>query len=313
MLFDVTILGSNAAIPAHNRYPSAQMLNYNGNMFLIDCGEGTQFKINQYGIKRGRLDNIFISHLHGDHYFGLIGLLTTFNLNWREHALNIFGPPGLEEIISVHFKHSQTQLKYDIHFHPVIADKARLIYDDNSISVETIVLKHRLPTTGFLFKEKKHLRRIISEKITEYNIPYHRISEIKEGDDFITEDSRIIPNSELTAEPPAPRSYAYCSDTAYHESIVEQIREVNTLYHEATFIHEHAARAQETFHSTTKQAADIAKMAHAGKLLIGHFSARYDNLNLLLNESREVFPATYLAEEGKTFPVGHAEGTAHPV
>ncbi|MFN8322841.1 MAG: ribonuclease Z [Chitinophagales bacterium] len=311
MLFEVTILGSNAAIPAHNRYPSAQILNYNGSMFLIDCGEGTQFKINQYSIKRGRLDNIFISHLHGDHYFGLIGLLTSFNLNWREHPLNIFGPPGLEEIISVHFKHSQTHLKYDIHFHPIIADKTRVIYDDNSVSVETIVLKHRLPTTGFLFKEKKHLRRIISDKITEYNIPYHRLSDIKHGSDFITEDGRIIPHTELTTEPPAPRSYAYCSDTAYHEEIIEQLRNVTTLYHEATFIHEHALRAEETFHSTTKQAADIAQRAQAEKLLIGHFSARYDDLNLLLTESREVFPSTYLAEEGKTFSISPAQITSN--
>lgn len=304
MHFEVTILGSNAAIPAYNRYPSAHVLNYNGSLFLIDCGEGTQFQLNRFGIKRGRLDNIFISHLHGDHYFGLIGLLTTFNLNWREHPINIFGPPELEDIINVHFKHSQTKLKYDIHFHPILADKPRLIYDDNFVTVETIVLKHRLPTTGFLFKEKKHLRKIVPEKIAEYNIPYSYIPELKQGFDFLTQSGVVIANTELTLPPPSPRSYAYCSDTAFDESIVPQLVGVDTLYHEATFAEEHAFRAEETFHSTTKQAATIARLAQAGKLIIGHFSARYENTEILLNESIKVFPATFLAQEGKTFEIG---------
>ncbi|MCW5906474.1 MAG: ribonuclease Z [Chitinophagales bacterium] len=315
MQFEVTILGSNSAIPAFNRYPSAQILNYHGNHFLIDCGEGTQFRMNTFGVKRGRLDNIFISHLHGDHYFGLIGLLTSFNLNWREHLLNIYGPPELEDIINVHFRHSQTKLRYAIHFHPLHADEPRIVYDDGMLSVETIILEHRLPTTGFLFREKKNLRKIIPEKITEHNIPYEAINGIKRGGDFTTAAGTIIPNSELTLSPPKPSSYAYCSDTIYTESYLEQIKGVDLLYHEATFIEEHAFRAAETFHCTTKEAARIAQKAGAAKLLIGHFSARYEDLDFLLNESREVFSETYIAEEGKTFSVDHHAGVVskHPV
>lgn len=303
MLFDVTILGSNAAIPAHNRYPSAQVLNYNGNSFLIDCGEGAQFRMNHFGIKRAHLDNIFISHLHGDHYYGLIGLLTSFNLNWREHALNIYGPAALEEIINVHLKHSQTELRFKINFHHITADVPKIIYEDSALTVETIILSHRLPTTGFLFKEKKNLRKIIAEKITQYNIPHHLINDIKSGDDFIDEKGNVIANKELTLDPLPPRSYAYCSDTVYTENFVEQIKGVSTLYHEATFIHEHEPRALETFHTTSKQAAKVAKAANAGKLLLGHFSARYENLNLLLSEAQEVFTESFLAEEGKTFSI----------
>lgn len=301
MQFEVTILGSNAAIPAYNRYPSSQVLNYTGNLFLIDCGEGTQFRMNTFGIKRARLDNIFISHLHGDHYLGLIGLLTSFNLNWREHPLNVYGPPALEEIINVHFKHSKTELRYALHFYPVPADKSRVIYTDDFISVETILLEHRLPTTGFLFKEKMGLRKIIPEKISEYKIPYAFIDGIKKGNNFTIETGKIILNNELTLDPAPPRSYAYCSDTLYTEKFAAQIKNVNTLYHEATFIDQHQARAKETFHTTTKQAATLAKKVNAKRLLIGHFSARYENLNLLLEECKEIFAETYLAEEGKTF------------
>lgn len=270
---------------------------------MVDCGEGTQFRMNKFNIKRGKLDHIFISHLHGDHFFGLMGLITSFNLNWREHALNIYGPPALHDIINLHLKHSQTRLKFDIHFHPVAADKPRLIYDDHSLTVETIILKHRLPTTGFLFREKPGLRKIRSEKLSAYNIPIELIPYIKKGDDFVTAEGLLIPNSELTVAPHTPRSYAYCSDTAYHEPIIEQLQGVDLLYHEATFVTEHEERAQETFHSTGKQAARIAKQAGVHKLVIGHFSARYENLHPLLDEARAVFPNTELALEGETFGI----------
>lgn len=303
MQFDVTILGCNGAIPAYNRHPSSQILNYNGSLFLIDCGEGTQFQLNKFGVRRGRLDNIFISHLHGDHFFGLVGLLTSFNLNWREHTLNIYGPPGLEEIINVHFKYSQTQLRFTINFHVITADVPKVVYDDGILTVETIILKHRLPTTGFLFKEKTHLRKILPEKIVQYNIPHQAITGIKKGDDFTDATGKVITNAELTIDPPAPRSYAYCSDTAFKKDIAEQLKNVNLVYHEATFINEHGDRAEETFHSTAGQAATIAKMANAGKLVIGHFSARYEDLSHLLGQAREVFVETQLAEEGKTFAI----------
>lgn len=303
MQFEVTILGSNAAIPAYNRYPSSQAVHYNGNIFLIDCGEGTQFRMNTFGIKRARLDHIFISHLHGDHYFGLVGLLTSLNLNWREHPLNIYGPPGLKEIIEVQFKHSRTQLRFPLHFHTTNDNSPSVIYEDDELTVETIILEHRLPTTGFLFKEKKYLRKIIPEKITQYNIPYTQIADIKGGADFVSENGDLISNSELTLPPAPPRSYAYCSDTLFTTKFASQIQGVNTLYHEATFIDAHAERAAETFHATTKQAARLAQQVNAGKLLIGHFSARYENLNILLEESKQVFAPTYLAEEGQTFTI----------
>lgn len=304
MQFEVTILGSNSAIPAFDRHPSSQILNYNGNLFMIDCGEGTQFRMNKFGVKRGRLDNIFISHLHGDHYFGLIGLLTSLNLNWREHTLNLYGPPQLEEIINVHFKHSQTQLRYQLNFHPVLADTTRVIYDDELITIETIILEHRLPTTGFLFREKKNLRKIVSGKIKQYNIPFEKIAEVKKGADFVDESGIVVSNAELTVAPPRPFSYAYCSDTIYTESYLNQIKGVDLLYHEATFTTEHSFRAKETFHCTTKEAGQIALKAEVGELLIGHFSARYSDLNFMLSEAKEVFPETSIAEEGKTFQVG---------
>ncbi len=303
MQFEVTILGSNAAIPAYDRHPSSQVVSHNGHSYLVDCGEGTQFRMNKFGIKRGRLDHIFISHLHGDHYYGLVGLLTSFNLNWREHDLHLFGPPPLKDIIDIHFKYSNTELRFKLHFYPIDSQKPELVYENETLLVESIPLKHRLPTTGFLFREKKNLRKIISEKILEHNIPHQHITRIKRGEDFTTAEGKVILNDELTLDPFPPRCYAYCSDTSYCEEIIDQIKGVNTLYHEATFIEEHAKRASETFHSTTKQAAQIAYKANAGKLLIGHFSARYEDLNFLLNESRHVFPMTYIAEEGKTFSV----------
>jgi ribonuclease Z len=303
MQFDVTILGSNGAIPAYDRSPSSQVINYNGNHFLVDCGEGTQFRMSKFGVKRGKLDHIFISHLHGDHFFGLIGLLTSFNLHWREHTLHIYGSPGLEEIINVHFKYSQTQLRFTISFHTVLDNKAAVIYEDNTLSVETIILKHRIPTTGFLFREKVHLRKIIPEKIVEYNIPHDKIIDIKKGDDFVHTDGSRIPNQQLTLDPSAPRSYAYCSDTIYTDSFIKQIEGIDLLYHEATFAEEHAFRAPETFHSTAKQAAEVAKAAKVGKLLLGHFSARYENLQPLLSEAKTIFPESYLAIEGRTFEI----------
>ena len=303
MHFDITILGSNGAVPAYNRNPTSQFLNYNGHGFLIDCGEGTQMQMAKYSIRRGKLDYIFISHIHGDHFFGLMGLLTSFNLNHRETPLHIYGHFGIEEIVNTHFKHSQTKLGFDVFFHPVLADFAKIIYEDDALTVETIILEHRIPTTGFLFKEKIGLRKILAQKIQEYNIPITEIINIKKGANFINKEGSTIYNSELTEDPTLPRSYAFCSDTVYTESFIEQIKNVNVLYHEATFLNEHDLRASETMHSTAKQAATIAKKANVGRLLIGHFSARYENLEPLLLEAKVVFPNTELAIEGTVFPV----------
>ncbi|MCS6935302.1 MAG: ribonuclease Z [Chitinophagales bacterium] len=314
MQFEVTILGSNGAVAAYERYPSSQALHYNGQTFLIDCGEGTQFRMNKFGIRPGRLDHIFISHLHGDHYFGLAGLLTTFNLNWRQQPLHVYAPRGLEEIIKLQFTYADTKLKFDLHFHPIDTAAHAVIYEDEHLTVETIPLVHRIPTAGFLFREKKLLRKIIAEKMAEYQIPYAQIPLIRQGSDFVTSDGNVIPNSELTTDPTPARSYAYCSDTLYTESILDIIQHVDLLYHETTFSQLHEARATETFHTTTTQAATLALKAGVKKLLIGHFSARYEDLNALLAECRSIFPNTYLAEEGATFIVGEAisEIAVHP-
>jgi ribonuclease Z len=303
MHFEVTILGSNGAIPAHNRYPTSQFLNYNGQGFLLDCGEGTQLQMSKYNIKRGRLDHIFITHIHGDHFFGLMGILTSFNLNYREHPLHIFGFEGIEEIVRTYFKHAQTIMRYELIFHVVTADAPRVIYENNVLTVESIILKHRIPTTGFLFREKVGQRKILATKLAQYQIPVNEIPKIKAGGDYTLADGQVIPNTELTDDPSPPRSYAFCTDTSYTESFLEQIRGVNVLYHEATFVHEHRARAAETGHSTTKEAATIALKANVGKLIIGHFSARYEDLSPLLSEAKDIFPNTELAIEGHLFSI----------
>jgi ribonuclease Z len=307
MHFEVTILGSNGAVAAYDRHPTSQFLNYDGYGYLIDCGEGTQMQMAKYGIKRGKLDHVFISHLHSDHFLGLMGLIASMNLNYREHPLHIYGHPGIEEIVTTHFKHSETQLRYQLIFHRVYADEPRIIFENNVLTVETIILQHRIATTGFLFREKAGLRKILAEKIEKYNIPYQEIHKIKQGADFIGPDGLHVPNAELTTDPAPARSYAFCSDTAYTESFLEQIRGVDVLYHEATFTSEHRERAAETMHSTTQEAATIALKARVGKLLIGHFSARYQDLTPLLFESKDIFPDTELATEGSIFPIGRRD------
>ena len=303
MHFEVTILGSNGAIPAHNRHPTSQFIHFHGQGYLIDCGEGTQMQMAKYNIKRGRLDHIFISHLHSDHFLGLMGLLTSFNLNYRETPLHIYGHYGIEEIVNAHFKHSETTLRYPLHFHAVVADAPCIIFENSLLTVETIILQHRIPTTGFLFREKAGLRKILSAKIEQYQIAHQDIPAIKQGADYTTASGIVISNAELTTSPTAPRSYAFCSDTSYTENYLEQIKNVSLLYHEATFAVEHTFRAAETMHCTTVEAATIAQKAQVGKLLIGHFSARYPALEPLLAESKAVFPNTELATEGVTFDI----------
>jgi len=302
--FEITILGSNGAIPAYNRHPSAQVLNFHGSLFLLDCGEGTQLQMNRYNIKRGKMDHILISHLHGDHYFGLIGLITSFNLNYRTTPLHIYGPHGLREIIETHLHWSNTQLRYEIKFYPLSAEQSCTIYEDDQLEIETIILKHRLPTTGFLFKEKKAQLNIRKEKIQEYNIGLDDIVRIKAGEDLILPNGTVVPNTALTHSQKLPRSFAYCADTIYNEDILPQITGVDLLYHEATFTHEHAARAAETMHTTAQQAGTIAAKANVKQLMIGHFSARYEDLTVLLSEAKTVFENSFLAIEGETFQVG---------
>ncbi|QEC53334.1 ribonuclease Z [Anseongella ginsenosidimutans] len=304
MKFQLTILGSSSATPVRNRFPSSQLLNINEKLFLIDCGEATQIQLLRYGLKASRIDHIFISHMHGDHYFGLPGLLSTLHLNGRVKPLYLYGPPELMEIISLTLTHSQTRLRYPLEFYPVDPSEPGQIFENAEITVETIIMNHRIPCTGFLFREKARLPNIAREKIQEYEIPTQAIADIKQGADFTLPNGILIPNRELTIPPRPSRAFAYCADTLVKPDIVSQIKTVDLLYHEATFMNEMLDRANETFHSTAAQAAAIALEAKVKKLVIGHFSARYRELSPLLTEARAVFPATELAKEGTVFQVG---------
>jgi len=304
MSFSVTVIGSNSAIPAHGRHPSAQILTINEKLYMIDCGEGTQMRLFDLGIRWMKVNQIFITHLHGDHYFGLIGILSTCHLLKRTRPLDVFGPAALLQIIQIQLEAGQTTLCYELNFHALDGNEAKQIFENEDITVETILLKHRIDCTGFLFKEKQRNRKIIKEKITSYKIPLELLPDLKKGYDIVDEETgATIPNSELTTDPLRARSYAYCCDTAYNESMIEQIRHVDLLYHDCTFDEANKQRAEDTFHSTTKQAAEIAKLAGVKQLMIGHFSSKYDDLYPLLDEAREVFEDTLLALEGKTYDV----------
>jgi ribonuclease Z len=301
--FSVTILGSSAAIPYKNRNLTSQLVNYAGQLFLVDCGEGTQIQLMKHKIRFMRIHHIFISHLHGDHFYGLIGLVSTLHLLGRKEDLHIYGSAALETIISLQLEASLTTLSYRIYYHLTSEGEHELIYEDERITITTFPMVHRIPTTGFLFAEKKYPRHINLEAAEKYEVPYTAFNELKSGNDYLREDGSLIENSLLTDEPLPPRSYAVCSDTLYNEELANRIKGCNLVYHEATFMSDMAEVAKAKMHSTSAEAALVAKRAGAGKLLIGHFSARYDNLLPLLEEARRIFPETYLAEEGTTHQV----------
>ena len=303
MKFEVTILGSSSATPIFNRNPSSQALNINEHFYLIDCGEGTQQQMLRFDVKPGRIDHIFISHLHGDHYLGLVGLLSSMHLNGRTKALSLYCPPELKEIIDLQLKYSETTLQFEIDYVFTKAGIVETILENQDIIVETIPLDHRIPCTGFLFRQKKRLKKLVKEKVEQLNIPIEYYSAIKKGADYTAADGTVYKNSDITIEPEPPKTYAYCSDTIYNERYFKQISNVDLLYHESTFMHIMINRAQSTFHTTAQQAGEIALITNAKKLLIGHFSARYKTLNELLDEARSVFPDTELALEGKTFVI----------
>lgn len=301
MKFEVTILGSSSATPVYNRNPTAQLLNCNEKFYLIDCGEGTQQQLMKFGIKASKIDHVFISHLHGDHYFGLIGLLSSMHLNGRIKPIKIFAPAPLREILEIQFKHSDTVLRYPIEYTDTVADEPHVIFDNPDLQVETFVLNHRIPCTGFKFTEKKRLRKLVVEKLEEDNIPLEYYPLLKRGVDLDLPDGRVIYNSDYTIDSNAPKSYGYCSDTLADGTYMDSIRECTVLYHEATFLHELLSRADQTHHTTALQAAQVALDSGAGKLLIGHFSSRYKSLQPLLEEAISVFPNTELALEGVTY------------
>ena len=303
MLFRVTILGSSSALPTSERFPTAHLLNVNERFFLIDCGEGTQMQLRKNRIRLGKIHHIFISHLHGDHIFGIFGLLSSFSLLGREEPLHLFGPEGLEEMMLDHLKFFQNDLGFELYFHRIQCRRPALIHEDKNISVLSLPMVHRIPTCGFLFREQPRDRKILKEKISEYNIPVKDIVKIKQGADFIMPDGSSIPNSVLTLPPRAPRSYAYCSDTRPNKENIPLLAGVDLLYHEATFAQEDASLAHETFHSTAQQAAELAAGAGVGKLIIGHFSSRYKDISMLEAEAREKFPGTSAVNDGDHFEV----------
>ena len=297
--FNVQILGCGSALPTMKHNPSSQLVNVNGKQFMIDCGEGTQLQMRKVGARFGKLHSIFISHLHGDHLFGLPGLISTLGLLGRTAELTIYAHQELEQFINPVREFFCKHLSYNIRLVTLQKEGCNLIFENKSISVYSFPLKHRIAASGFLFKEKEKMRHIKREMIDFYNIPIREINNIKCGADFTTAQGEVIPNERLTTPPKPPRSYAYCSDTAYDESIVPYIKGVDILYHEATFAESEIATAIKTAHSTARQAAEIAKQAEVKGLVIGHFSSRYNDLNVLLQEAKAVFPDTELAYEGQ--------------
>ncbi|MES2828888.1 MAG: ribonuclease Z [Bacteroidota bacterium] len=303
MKFEVTILGSSSATPVYNRNPTSQLLNCNEKFYLIDCGEGTQQQLIKYGFKANKIDYIFISHLHGDHYFGLIGLLSSLHLNGRIKPMKIFAPEALKDILDLQFKHSETTLRYPIEFFATQANESVVIFENSDLTVDTVVLNHRIPCTGFKFSQKKRMRKLIVEKLEEAGVGIENYPLLKRGADLQLPGGQIILNKDYTFDSEKPKKYGYCSDTLFDSRYFESIRDCDTLYHEATFLHEMIERANQTHHTTALQAAEVAQITNAGKLMIGHFSSRYKALQPLLEEAKTIFVNTELAIEGATYQI----------
>ena len=301
--FELHILGCGSALPTTRHFPTSQIVNVRDKLFMIDCGEGAQLQFRKSRLKFSRLNTIFISHLHGDHCFGLLGLVSTLNLLGRTAELHIYSPKGLEELMTPMLNYFNHQMTYKILFHEFETKEQAVIYEDRSLTVATIPLRHRLPCCGFLFAEKQRPNHILRDMVDFYQVPVYELNRIKNGADYVTPDGEVIANARLTRPSAPPRSYAYCSDTIFLPSIVEQIKGVDLLFHEATFADEDAPRAKETYHTTAAQAAEIAREAGVKKLVIGHFSARYDDENILLEEASAVFANTQLAKETLCIPV----------
>jgi len=309
MPFQVTILGSNSALPAHGRHPSAQVLQTGDRLIMLDCGEGTQMRLSDCRIRPGKLEIILISHLHGDHYFGLVGLLNSFHLTGRLRPLTVYAPAELLPILELQMRYTKGQLSYALSVVPTGADGVHLLFQDAAMEILSFPLHHGpAPTTGFLIRERAGGRRIQGEKAQALRIPHADMERLRQGEDVLDAAGRLVRNQDLTLNPWQPRSYAYCSDTAYLPALSDVLRGVDLLYHEATYAEADAHRAAERFHSTARQAALLAASAGVGRLLIGHFSSRYDQLDSLLAESRDVFPNTDLALEGEVFSVEKREG-----
>lgn len=297
----LTILGCYAATPRTITNPTSQVLEIKNRMFLIDCGEGTQVQLRKNKIKFSKINQVFISHLHGDHFFGLIGLISTFSLLGRTTDLHIYGPKGIKEIILLQLRLSNSWTNYDLYFHELESEVSEIIFEDDKVVVTTIPLKHRVYTNGFLFQEKIGERKLNMDAVLNHEIESCYYQKIKNGKDITLEDGRIISNSILTFDPIQHKSYAFCSDTVYHEDIIPIIENVDVLYHESTFLESEDALALKTLHSTAKQAAQIALKANAKQLILGHYSTRYDSITVFQEEAKTIFSEVLLADDGKTF------------
>lgn len=303
MPFTATILGSSSALPTSTRFPSAHVLNAHERLFLIDCGEGTQVQLRRFKQKLSRIDSVFISHVHGDHTLGIFGLISTLNLLGRKNELKIYAHAAFEPVLKFNLNFFANDISFPINFITLKTRERGVIYSDPKIEVQAFPLKHRIPATGFIFREQQKELNIKKELIERHSISFKDIVLIKKGADLTLPNGEVMPNCKLTEEPIKPVSYAYCSDTMYSESVAESVKNVDVLYHEATFAHSLAQLAKATGHSTALQAAKIAAKADVGKLIIGHLSSRYKHPEVLLNEARTIFPETYLAEDGLTVSI----------
>lgn len=297
----LTILGCHSATPRTNTNPTSQVLEIKNHMFLIDCGEGTQVELRRHKIKFSRIKHIFISHLHGDHYFGLVGLISTFRLLTRETELHIYAPKGLKKVITLQMKLSDSWTNYPLIFHELDSKKSELIFEDDKIEVHTVPLDHRIYTNGFLFKEKPYERKLDMKAVLKANINMAYFRKLKQGANVVNEDGELIKNETVTLDPRPTKSYAYCSDTKYSEDIIPIIKEADVLYHESTFLNKNEDLCKVTKHSTAKQAATIAKKASVKTLVLGHYSTRYNGYSLFKKEAQEVFENVLLAKDGVSF------------
>ena len=312
MKFSLTILGSSSAMPTTKRFPTAHLLNVNERFFLIDCGEGTQVQLRRFKLGFAKINRIFISHIHGDHVFGLFGLFSSFQLLGRKNQLHIYGPGELMELVKFYEKYFGTDQSYRITVHPLGYTRKMLIFEDERLEVFSFPLKHRVPTCGFLFREKKPDLNLKKEAIDIYKPLLEDIHKIKKGEDLVLSDGKKVPNSELTLPPWKTRSYAYCSDTAYDPGLSEILQDVDLLYHEATFSKEDEELAGTTGHSSSAQAAMVARACNAKRLLIGHISSRYKTPELLLNEACDIFVNTYAVNDGDCFEVDRQRMESNP-
>lgn len=303
MSFTVTVLGSGSAAPTSKRGLTSQFVTCRHRHILIDCGEGTQMQLRKFGLKFQRIEHVLISHLHGDHYFGLVGLLSSMHLLGREKPITIHAPVDLEEILKLQLNYRGAKLGYTINFNPIDPEAPGMVFEDEKIRISHFPLEHRVPTSGFVIQEKERDRKLLSDRVEKDNIPVEFYHRLKKGEDPVDEDGKVINHLDYTASPDPSRRYAFCSDTRYAESIIPYIKEVDLLYHEATFVKQHIERAKKTMHSTAAQAAEIAKQANVGRLLLGHLSARYDDFEGHLAEAKSIFEQSYVAEDGQTYTV----------